>query len=479
MNSSLDGETNSEPPGRKTLEAERPHRTRRWWLRNALIAGVAITGVTACAFAPRILLDDELTPDTDLRVGAVEPIPDSENCFYLLEQAHRAFQPPKGDFDLHDLIALYQGTLDREAALELGATEGDARRVLDENASAFARLRQASLATGYLPPEPRLDGDTEFLGRHMDLAYLWSLRAREALASGRLRAAAHDVASVVQCGRRITAGSRSIHTYLCGMAFVLVALDLTDCIQRHPDVEPATLRGLLSALRPSAGGPDDLSAALRGDYAILVNTLSRDKVEEILAEGEPLPWYVYKPRRTRNRLSTEIRALIQRAEEPFEPRARKQAQIDNELIQKWSMYATGNFAGELLVQLVAAGLDKAAQQQRKLTLVINATRLNLALRAYEIENTRLPDALEELVPAYIASVPTDPFSGQPLRYAREKRCVYSVGTDGVDRGLARPRRRQGRRHRTHVPPRCSPRGVEEEPRGGRNAPPDPPIRNSS
>ena len=46
------------------------------------------------------------------------------------------------------------------------------------------------------------------------------------------------------------------------------------------------------------------------------------------------------------------------------------------------------------------------------------------------------NALEELVPAYLATVPEDPFSGQPLRYRLEGTAfvLYSVGQDQQDDG---------------------------------------------
>jgi hypothetical protein len=61
---------------------------------------------------------------------------------------------------------------------------------------------------------------------------------------------------------------------------------------------------------------------------------------------------------------------------------------------------------------------------------------DLAVRLFRQECGRLPQQLDELVPKYLAAVPIDPFSDQPLVY----RCVegqyvlYSVGPDGVDNG---------------------------------------------
>ena len=57
-----------------------------------------------------------------------------------------------------------------------------------------------------------------------------------------------------------------------------------------------------------------------------------------------------------------------------------------------------------------------------------------ALHAYRRETGELPASLEELVPAYLAAVPVDPFDGKPMKVDRERGIVYSVGRDGVDDG---------------------------------------------
>ncbi len=51
---------------------------------------------------------------------------------------------------------------------------------------------------------------------------------------------------------------------------------------------------------------------------------------------------------------------------------------------------------------------------------LSVTRLVVALNRYEMRNGKLPEALEQLVPEYIDSVPRDPYDGKPFRYDRNK-----------------------------------------------------------
>jgi len=65
---------------------------------------------------------------------------------------------------------------------------------------------------------------------------------------------------------------------------------------------------------------------------------------------------------------------------------------------------------------------------------VAATRAIVALKAFKMKTGRLPKALDELVPEYLAAVPLDDFDGKPLRYSPEKKILYSVGKDLKDVG---------------------------------------------
>jgi len=64
----------------------------------------------------------------------------------------------------------------------------------------------------------------------------------------------------------------------------------------------------------------------------------------------------------------------------------------------------------------------------------------LAVERYRLARGVLPETLQDLVPTYLADVPSDPFDGKPLRYKHLERgyLVYSVGPDGTDDGGKEP-----------------------------------------
>jgi len=67
-----------------------------------------------------------------------------------------------------------------------------------------------------------------------------------------------------------------------------------------------------------------------------------------------------------------------------------------------------------------------------------AAQTSLAVERYRLAEGRLPQSLNNLVPAYIEAVPADPYDGHPLKYRTLESgfVVYSIGDDRSDDGGA-------------------------------------------
>ncbi len=66
--------------------------------------------------------------------------------------------------------------------------------------------------------------------------------------------------------------------------------------------------------------------------------------------------------------------------------------------------------------------------------MLNCAITGLAMERYRITNGKWPRKLEELVPEYLAKLPTDPFNGEPLLVGTIPGglVIYSVGPDLQD-----------------------------------------------
>lgn len=86
----------------------------------------------------------------------------------------------------------------------------------------------------------------------------------------------------------------------------------------------------------------------------------------------------------------------------------------------------------LLVPAVSNLAPKVARTQTAADLGVTAC----AIERYRLAKGGYPDDLTQLVPAFLAKVPTDVIDGKPLRYRKEGQrfALYSIGWNGQDDG---------------------------------------------
>ncbi|HUU95218.1 MAG TPA: hypothetical protein VM487_05730 [Phycisphaerae bacterium] len=93
------------------------------------------------------------------------------------------------------------------------------------------------------------------------------------------------------------------------------------------------------------------------------------------------------------------------------------------------------------------GVTRAYQLLVRLESTRHATRLMVALNCYKAERGRFPAALDELVPQFIAALPTDPYCAESFGYrldAASGYILYARGLDGDDDGGRATRDSEGR-----------------------------------
>jgi len=96
----------------------------------------------------------------------------------------------------------------------------------------------------------------------------------------------------------------------------------------------------------------------------------------------------------------------------------------------------GHRRGFILGPGILEGLRNVLRREAEMTTHVRLTTTAIAAERFRLENGRLPENLNELVPQFLSAVPADPFDGAPLRYHRLAKgyVIYSVGRDGHDDG---------------------------------------------
>ena len=65
---------------------------------------------------------------------------------------------------------------------------------------------------------------------------------------------------------------------------------------------------------------------------------------------------------------------------------------------------------------------------------LNLLRVAVALERFERKHDKLPSKVEMLVPEFLPAIPSDPYTGDPLKSVQEEGglLVYSIGADLKD-----------------------------------------------
>ncbi len=101
----------------------------------------------------------------------------------------------------------------------------------------------------------------------------------------------------------------------------------------------------------------------------------------------------------------------------------------------------------ILLHMTMPALSRITTLETRVIAHLRTAQVALAIQRYRLAAGELPDKLADLAPAYLETVPSDPFDGNNLRYRKLDPgfVVYSIGEDLSDDGGAEklPRKPKG------------------------------------
>jgi hypothetical protein len=99
----------------------------------------------------------------------------------------------------------------------------------------------------------------------------------------------------------------------------------------------------------------------------------------------------------------------------------------------------------LFTSILAPSLSRAFDTLARVEAIDACAQVAVAMTRYRLDHGTLPSHLDDLIPAYLAAVPMDPFDGHPLRLAIRNGnwIIYSIGPDGIDDGGAEMQQGKG------------------------------------
>lgn len=285
--------------------------------------------------------------------------------------------------------------------------------------------------------------------------------------------------------------ARTVHDAKAPIDYAVMAASLLSRVNReirtaawHPGMDVEGIDRLLDELPAAEEMAEEFHASIRSDLHWFVrNEVARlegpggnsgegrketeaardydsgwqqaDEVAESILEGHRLPFDRLETVRAAQRLYLELAGNVKR---PWSSQSEVERTL-GELVKDWPRMRLAGFSGEspaakaelakvrpallasknpygrLAIWYFVPMTPQSLQAPFRYRADLEATRLMLFLRRFELTQGRLPEQLPELVKVgWFPEIPKDPFSGKPFRYDFKTRRLWSVGPNGKDDG---------------------------------------------
>ncbi len=402
---------------------------RRQTLKRLVITGVVVVIVVLLGIW--LFVDAPAPDDADLRI-TFDDIPADENAFTYFDRAGQ------------ELLWTTSGAGKRRLRdLETGKDWDDALAadVLAQNEGVLELIEQGlACPRCQLPEVRRYDDLLPYLAPWRNVAQLGAIRAEQLFQAGQERQALDQAMRVMRFGHTVEHGRSCIVSYLVGIAIKKIGRHEFVSIVSRCTLGADDLLPYVQQLDRYRANEDGLADAFRVEYMIAANTID-DMASGKYSVDDPddrsfagLGPVFLKPNRTKRRMAEAIRLLIASTQETHA--AATLPEFEQDTGTGWTIRAilSGNFVGRSLYRMIMPALKGVHARKCRENCSIAAAQVLVALKCCQLEHGELPETLDELAPEYLASVPLDDFDGTPMKYSKEKRVVYAVGTDLTDNG---------------------------------------------
>ncbi len=380
-------------------------------------------------------LDAPPPDDADLRPSR-EEIPEDRNALASFKQAgEKVDLSLDAREELQDLLDVRQ--YDQAKVDDL----------LRRHAEALALWRQGLARPALqVPPVDDIVADLGYCCYWLEIARLVDLSALSLCRQGKDDEAFHEAMSIVRFGRMVMGADGGLITFLIGKTVEEIGL-----VRLRRMIPQARLdKGQLALdvrelARPSPPGAD-LADALRLEYQIYTKALDDLYSGNPLFGGgsgksggrrrTPAPAFHLHVNRTKGMFAEVMRPCVENAAKPYAEMVWPERPATVRKSVSWLpwTFITGNAIGKMMFAALTLDYKEYLEQKCTRNISVAATRLLLALKGYKMDKGRLPETLDELVPAYIEAVPPDDFDGRPFRYSASRKVIYSVGKNLTDDG---------------------------------------------
>ena len=298
------------------------------------------------------------------------------------------------------------------------------RQVLGNNRELLIDFQKMSKFDYFQTPTHRnpkdISHDTpspQFVGL-LDIARINALYSAYLFRQGREEEAFDRAIMIIKVGQLIQNDQSTMTSYLVGRAKKEIGLQQIRTMIPKTTLSSEILEGYINQLKQFDLNEKGFKNALKMEYILIRNTKQKKL-------GEIPSTFFFKPNQTNRKFAQHTRTQIEnigKFYDDFNKTEQLKTIFRKEAIDQGFFMTEENMIGHTL------GLTTIPifRTRWKDDFSIIATRLLLAIRAYEIENDKTPKSLKQIIPRG-EEIPKDPFSGDPINICFEERIIYSDG----------------------------------------------------
>ncbi len=395
--------------------------------RVGLIVGLALAVFAAVGFAVFLYLSRDIPPpDTSDLVVERPDVADEANAFTYFEAAGEVLFYPEDS-------TLIQRYLAGEPV-----DEQTVHRIIERNEETFQWIDKGLACEVCLAPRTSLEDDQPYLYDWRHMAEVLAVRAREERLDGRHEQATDTCILLLRFTALIQGNPVSLVDCMVSLAALHMGTDQAIGLARDEEITKPQLQRLNQALVRVPLLDQVLIRAMQAEYRVsasFIDDLVAGKVRTKEFWGKRFrPGYRFQPNKTKAMLADICRDIIRNASLPCGDIDLSVAEGIARVPPEEYLLPSANTVGMTQCALTFPAWREYLKAKCSAECALAASRLVCACNLYARDHDTLPERLDELVPDYIDAVPRDPYDGEPFRYDRANRTVYSVGKDLEDAG---------------------------------------------
>jgi len=390
-----------------------------------------------------VTLPDDIPPFDDAHLRRpIETVPDEHNAFTFYSQAGAAMVTPTDINTFDDILA---GTLYDEQFI---------RELLDSNATSMSLVRQGNQFDRCLAPRvTSLEKLLPYIAPLRGLGRLFLIETRNRIHKQEPTEALTAIFDMQAFAERCEANASCLILYLAATALRQMEYSAARDLVHSGLLDDDQLRSLCEHLASSPPSTSALALAWQTEYEVFANFIDNVAAGELNvysdshSDDSPTLWqrwfmkFFLHPNRTKQDMATFFGELISHVEDTYADTEltdvdtfiqQKRQRIDN--ARGLAKFRVPNPVGIILYNVMLPSSQGVIQRKCDIQTSHRVTLVLAAMQRSILAHDNLPMDLQSLVPESLATIPHDPYDGQPLRYSRDKAIVYSVGKDLKDQG---------------------------------------------